>query len=127
MQPWTMRSRQQCSEVCTSLLLFTALDLAACAGCYGSTKRYKSFDRLKKVNERTIIGASGELSDFQYILNMLDELSTEDYCMDDGTVLTPKEIFTYLTEVLYNRRNKCATDLALLAWHSLTSPAMCAN
>ena len=60
------------------------------------------------MNDRTIIGASGELSDFQYILNLLDELSTEDYCMDDGSLLTAKEIFTYLTEVLYNRRNKCA-------------------
>ena len=46
------------------------------------------------------------MSDFQYILNMLEELSTEDYCSDDGTQLTAKEIFTYLTEVLYNRRNK---------------------
>lgn len=80
------------------------------AGCYGSTKRYKSFDRLRRVNDCTVIGASGELSDFQYILNLLDELCTEDYCMDDGTSVTAKEIFTYLTEVLYNRRNKCAPD-----------------
>lgn len=76
------------------------------AGCYGSTKRYKSFDRLRKVNDSTIIGASGELSDFQAILTMLEDLSTEDYCSDDGTQLTSKEIYTYLTEVLYNRRNK---------------------
>lgn len=38
------------------------------AGAYGSTKRYKSFDRLRKVNESCIVGAGGELSDFQYIM-----------------------------------------------------------
>ena len=46
---------------------------------------------------------------------MLDELSTEDYCSDDGTHLTSKEIYTYLTEVLYNRRNKCAPQVSSLA------------
>lgn len=45
---------------------------AACcappAGAYGSTKRYKSFERLRKVNDACVVGASGELSDFQYIM-----------------------------------------------------------
>lgn len=38
------------------------------AGSYGSTKRYKSFERLTKVNECTVLGAGGELSDYQYIV-----------------------------------------------------------
>ena len=78
-------------------------------GSYGSTKRYKSFERLKKVNERTIIGAGGELSDFQYILQLLDELRSEDYCADDGSELDPREIFSYLGRVLYNRRSQVRT------------------
>ena len=82
--------------------------MVSCPGSYGSTKRYKSFERLKKVNERTIIGAGGELSDFQYILQLLDELRSEDYCADDGSELDPREIFSYLGRVLYNRRSKCA-------------------
>ena len=77
-----------------------------CAGSYGSTKRYKSFERLRKVNEHTIIGAGGELSDFQYILTLLEELSNEDFCADDGNRLDPKEIYAYLARVLYNRRSK---------------------
>ena len=36
-------------------------------GSYGSTKRYKSFERLLKVNDAVIVAAGGELSDFQYI------------------------------------------------------------
>lgn len=38
------------------------------SGSYGSTKRYKSFERLRKVNDVCVVGASGELSDFQYIM-----------------------------------------------------------
>ena len=38
------------------------------AGAYGSTKRYKDFQRLRRVNDGCVIGAGGELSDFQYIM-----------------------------------------------------------
>lgn len=82
------------------------LSLYADTGSYGSTKRYKSFERLRKVNHLTVIGASGELSDFQYILNLLDELATDDFCIDDGKHLSPKEVWAYLVRVLYNRRDK---------------------
>eukprot|EP00889_Picochlorum_renovo_P005408 jgi/Picre1/32438/NNA_007784.t1 len=75
-------------------------------GAYGSTKRYKSIQRLTKVNDACVVGAGGELSDYQQIVKMLDELATEDFCMDDGHRMTPSEVFSYLTRVMYNRRNK---------------------
>lgn len=75
-------------------------------GSYGSTKRYKSVDRLVKINDRTVLGASGELSDLQYILKLLDELVTADFVADDGIQLGPDEVHAYLQRVLYNRRNK---------------------
>ena len=78
-------------------------------GAYGSTKRYKSIQRLYKVNDLTVIGASGELSDFQYLQTLMEDLVTEDFCMDDGVQLQPKEIYNWLTRVLYNRRNKFAS------------------
>ena len=168
-------------------------------GAYGSTKRYKSFERPSKVNDACVVGASGELSDFQYIMrfaagvcmvvrvlirridtlqacrhccpislliagcggvlglgpaapqrctaaeataplvqsifsftarfamsctyhdklshdcslciplrSLLEELSDDDFCMDDGHSLKPAEVHAYLCRVLYNRRNKCA-------------------
>eukprot|EP00899_Mesostigma_viride_P021590 jgi/Mesvir1/29432/Mv23014-RA.1 len=73
---------------------------------YGGTKRYKSVQRMRAVGEHTLVGASGEMSDFFYITMLLDELMTTDYCCDDGSTLTPKDIHSYLTRVLYNRRNK---------------------
>lgn len=76
------------------------------AGAYGSTKRYKSFERLYKVNDCTVLGAGGELSDYQYIKRLLEELADDDFCMDDGHHMKPHEIYSYLTRVIYNRRNK---------------------
>ena len=42
-------------------------------GSYGSTKRYKSFERLLKVNDAVVVAAGGELSDFQYIARWVVE------------------------------------------------------
>ncbi|OEL32613.1 Proteasome subunit beta type-4, partial [Dichanthelium oligosanthes] len=58
---------------------------------YGSTLRYKSVERIKAVGKHSLIGASGDLSDHMW---------------DDGNSLGPKEIHSYLTRVMYNRRNK---------------------
>lgn len=37
---------------------------------------------------------------------LLEELSDDDFCMDDGHHLKPAEVHSYLCRVLYNRRNK---------------------
>ena len=58
------------------------------------------------MSKHTLVGASGEVSDFKYILTLLDELAVHDHCEADGHVLQPAETFSYLTRVLYNRRNK---------------------
>jgi 20S proteasome subunit beta 7 len=89
-------------------------------GAYGSTKRYKSLDRVVALGSggggsgennanqpAVLVAAGGEVSDFQYILRLLDELVTDDLRADDGVpVVTPKQVHSYLTRVLYNRRNK---------------------
>lgn len=75
-------------------------------GSYGSTKRYKDLQRLLEVNHNCVVGASGEVSDFQQIEKYLDELTTNDYCIDDGIILEPAEVYSYLTRVMYNRRAK---------------------
>ncbi|KAG6770639.1 hypothetical protein POTOM_026327 [Populus tomentosa] len=75
-------------------------------GSYGSTLRYKSVERIKPVGKHSIIGASGEISDFQEIMRYLDEQVLNDNMWDDRNSLGPKEIHSYLTRVMYNRRNK---------------------
>lgn len=94
----------------TSVLAIKYCDgvMLACdtLGAYGSTKRYKSMERMQRINDRVILAASGEISDFQYILTLLEELTTDDFRSDDGNQLGPKEVYAYLARVMYNRRNK---------------------
>eukprot|EP00270_Netrium_digitus_P017188 TRINITY_DN6268_c0_g1_i1.p1 TRINITY_DN6268_c0_g1~~TRINITY_DN6268_c0_g1_i1.p1 ORF type:complete len:291 (-),score=60.05 TRINITY_DN6268_c0_g1_i1:174-1046(-) len=75
-------------------------------GSYGSTKRYKGVQRVKVVSPNCIVGASGEVSDFNFIITLLDELMTIDYTHDDGARLGPQQVHSYLNRVMYNRRNK---------------------
>lgn len=75
-------------------------------GSYGSTLRYKSVERLKGIGRHSLLGASGEISDFQELLRYLDELILHDNMWDDGNSFGPKEVHSYLTRVMYNRRNK---------------------
>ncbi|KAL6188827.1 hypothetical protein ACLB2K_040218 [Fragaria x ananassa] len=61
---------------------------------------------MKPIGKHSLLGASGEISDFQELLKYLDELVLYDNMWDDGNFLGPKEIHNYLTRVMYNRRNK---------------------
>jgi len=73
---------------------------------YGSLARYTSIERLKQVSETTVIGGGGEYSDFQYIVDKIEELVTTDKVADDGATYTPHSIYQYLSRVMYARRNK---------------------
>ncbi len=44
-------------------------------GSYGSLARFRSLERIKKVGDFSVVGASGEFSDFQYISQSLDNLT----------------------------------------------------
>jgi 20S proteasome subunit beta 7 len=73
---------------------------------YGSLARYKDVQRIQKIGNSTIIGASGEISDFQSIIELLEDMHQDDINQDDGYQHTPREYFEYLRAVLYQRRNK---------------------
>ncbi|CAE8581051.1 unnamed protein product [Polarella glacialis] len=73
---------------------------------YGSEARYKDVCRMKKVGEYTLLGMSGELSDFQYLGDTLDELADEDWQHEDGCSMGPKEYASYIGRLMYNRRTK---------------------
>ena len=51
---------------------------------YGSLARYKDVRRLQKIGSCTIIGGSGEISDFQNILEDLNSMNQNDINQDDG-------------------------------------------
>jgi 20S proteasome subunit beta 7 len=73
---------------------------------YGSLARYNDVRRIQKVGASTLIAASGEISDFQAVLDILDGMNREDINQDDGYTRTPQEVHSYLRAVMYQRRNK---------------------
>ena len=73
---------------------------------YGTMARYKDMRRISKVGGNCLIAASGEISDYQSVVKMLDDVHQEDVNQDDGHVRSPKDIHNYLRAVLYQRRNK---------------------
>jgi len=73
---------------------------------YGSQARYKDFNRIRKVGQFSLLGASGEMSDFQYLGKMIDELDEDDWLNQDGCHMGPKQYASYIGRVMYNKRSK---------------------
>ena len=53
-----------------------------------------------------MIGAGGEYSDFQSIMDMLKNVEQGDINLDDGGTKTPKELWSLMRAIMYQRRNK---------------------
>jgi len=75
-------------------------------GSYGSLAKFRSIERIIKVNESTILGATGDIADFQHLKAIIEQKVIDEECADDGFILKPKALHTWLTRVLYNRRSK---------------------
>eukprot|EP00299_Pterocystis_sp_00344_P010006 c4378_g1_i1.p1 GENE.c4378_g1_i1~~c4378_g1_i1.p1 ORF type:complete len:248 (+),score=38.16 c4378_g1_i1:1-744(+) len=73
---------------------------------YGSLARFTDVNRFHKVNETTVIGAGGELSDFQFLQSFLDSRVIEDESQNDGHHLSPSDVHNLITRVYYNRRSR---------------------
>lgn len=48
----------------------------------------------------------GDYADFQFIKQHIDEIILSDFSNDDKILLKPKDLFTWLTRIFYNRRSK---------------------
>lgn len=57
-------------KTCSALRKTRMLSLAS----YGSLARFKDVSRLHKVGDFTVLGAGGDMSDFQYLQSLLDDL-----------------------------------------------------
>ena len=70
-------------------------------------KKYNNISRIAQINDNTIIGSSGEYSDFQEIKRILEEKALEDNLYDGyNSFLGPKEFASYLAFISYQKRNK---------------------
>lgn len=75
-------------------------------GSYGSLARFRQVSRLHAATSHCLLGVGGDLSDFDQVKSMVDELTTKDYCFDDGHVISVRGLYQYVARVMYNRRNK---------------------
>jgi len=74
-------------------------------GSYGTLARFMRFERLIE-SGGVLVGGSGDLSDLQYVHDELDALRTRETEYADGQRLGARELWAYLTRVMYARRNK---------------------
>lgn len=73
---------------------------------YGSLARYQNIDRVFKINDKIILGGSGDYADIQSIKRNIDQKMIEDQCCNDGVDMKPKALASWMTRVLYNRRSR---------------------
>ncbi|KAJ1666642.1 Proteasome subunit beta type-7 [Coemansia sp. RSA 1813] len=94
----------------TSVLAFKYKDgimmAADCLGSYGSMARYRNERRLMPVGESTLVGMSGDISDYQHMKHTMENIMTQEYDMDDGQRMGTKSIYKCMSKIMYNRRCK---------------------
>jgi len=75
-------------------------------GSYGSLARYPGISRMVKINDTTVLGASGDIADLQALKEELESMMLQNDIQDDGHQYTPEAIFAFLRMLMYHRRNK---------------------
>ncbi|KAH8381988.1 hypothetical protein KR009_001265 [Drosophila setifemur] len=73
---------------------------------YGSLARYQNIDRVFKINQKILLGGSGDFADIQSIKRSIDQKMIEDQCCDDNIEMKPNSLAKWMTRVLYNRRSR---------------------
>ncbi|KAG7501378.1 proteasome subunit beta type-4 [Solea senegalensis] len=75
-------------------------------GSYGSLARFRNISRLMKVNNSTILGASGDYADYQHLKHVIQQMVIDEELLGDGHSYSPKALHSWLTRVMYNRRSR---------------------
>jgi len=76
---------------------------------YGSLARFTDVKRLKRFNNKSVVGFGGDVSDMQHLDRTLDALGVrENYSFPDahGNEMNAKNLHTYLSKVMYRRRSE---------------------
>ncbi|KAJ2658946.1 Proteasome subunit beta type-7 [Coemansia sp. RSA 1200] len=94
----------------TSVIAFKYKDgimmAADCLGSYGRMSMFLNERRLLTVGDSTLIGMSGDFSDYQHMRHTLENIMTQEYDMDDGQRMGPKSIYKCVSKIMYNRRSR---------------------
>lgn len=75
-------------------------------GSYGSLARFRTCERLLRINDQIVVGASGDYADYQFLKRTVEQKVISEECLNDGFKLKPRSLYSWLTRVMYNRRSK---------------------
>lgn len=75
-------------------------------GSYGSLMKLDDLQRIIKVGDDAVVGISGDISDFQHLERVLDDMVVTDSYDMESPNLKANHLSEYLTRLMYNRRSK---------------------
>jgi len=75
-------------------------------GSYGSLARFRDVKRLFKVTDHAVLSCSGDIADYQFIKEVIEQKVRDDECGGYNKVLDAGALHCWLTRVLYNRRSR---------------------
>lgn len=81
---------------------------------YGSMARFRSCERILVVNDQTVVAASGDYADYQFLTKIIKQKQIEEKQWNDGLQLYPAALHSWVTRVAYNKRSKF--EPLLCAW-----------
>lgn len=73
---------------------------------YGSMARFRNCDRIKIVNDHSVVAATGDYADFQFLSKVIHQKQIDERQWNDGLELYPAALHSWITRVAYNRRSK---------------------
>lgn len=73
---------------------------------YGSMARFMNCERIMVVNDKTVVAASGDYADFQYLTSIIKQKQIDEIQWNDGLELYPEALHSWITRVSYNKRSK---------------------
>lgn len=73
---------------------------------YGSMARFRSCDRINIVNKHTVVAATGDYADYQYLTRIIRQKQIDEKQWNDGLELYPAALHSWITRVSYNKRSK---------------------
>ncbi|KAL7643582.1 UNVERIFIED_CONTAM: hypothetical protein RMT77_005565 [Armadillidium vulgare] len=75
-------------------------------GSYGSLSRFMDIDRLFKATDQAVLACGGDIADYQFIKDVIEQKVRDDECAGSMKVLDAGSLHCWLTRVLYNRRTR---------------------
>merc|ERR1719318_1977219 len=75
-------------------------------GSYGRLAKYRDIDRIFKVTDSAVVGCAGDLADFQFLQEIIEQKVRDDVVGGYSKQLDAGAMYAWLGRVLYNRRSR---------------------